>query len=181
MCFARKWLLLLVMLSLAACSNSDLSPSGEDRRPGVDAGTTGSAVGQKAPDFIVPDTNGGAVTLTSALAGKKAMVMYFTMWCPICDSHMSLMQSATIPSNPNVRFFAVDYVSGSIAEAKSAEVANGFAGTGFTVLVDVSHTLLQSYQATMGTTIVIDSGGLVKMNEDFGSGARLQAVLTSIP
>jgi len=181
MCFARKWFWLVVLLSLVACGDSNLSPSGEDKRAGVVAGTTGAAVSQKAPDFIVPDTNGGVVTLTSALAGKKAMVMYFTMWCPICDSHMSYMLSNIIPSFPNVRFFAVDYVSGTVAGAKSAEIANGYAGTEFSVLVDVSHTLLQSYQATMGTTIVIDSAGVVQMNEDFRNGARLQAILSSLP
>ncbi|HEY5973165.1 MAG TPA: redoxin domain-containing protein, partial [Geobacteraceae bacterium] len=77
------WLLLL-LCGLSACGDN-LFPSGEDKRPTVQPGTTGPAVGQNAPAFTVSDTAGASVTLASALAGKKGIVLYFTMWCPICD------------------------------------------------------------------------------------------------
>jgi peroxiredoxin len=181
MCSVRKCIWLVVFFSLISCGGSDLFPSGEDKTPAVVGGSTGSAVGQKGPDFSVPDTKGGTVTLASALASRKAMVLYFTMWCPICDSHMSHMLAATIPSFPDVGFFAVDYVSGTVTAALSSEIANGFADTPFSVLADTNHTLLQNYQATMGTTIVIDSGGIVRMNEDYKDGARLTSVLSILP
>lgn len=178
MCFAKKYCWLLLFFLLAACGNN-LLPSGEDKRPPVEPDTTGPAVGQKAPDFAVPDTNGDIVTLASALASKKAVVLYFTMWCPICDSHMSHMVSETVPAYPDVRFFGVDYVSGTVADARSAQAANGF--TDLPVLADISHVLLQSYLATMGTTVVIDSTGIVRMNEDYRDGSRLQDVLAGLP
>jgi peroxiredoxin len=180
MCFARLFSCLLLLILITGCGDN-LIPSGEDKRPAVQPGTTGSAVGQNAPEFSVANINGSTVDLASALTGKRAVVLYFTMWCPICDAHMSNMRSNVIPSFPTVAFYAVDYVSGSVADAASAAAAGGYAGPAFTVLADVGHILLNGYQATMGTTVVIDKTGVVRMNEDYKDGSRLQAVLNALP
>jgi peroxiredoxin/predicted small secreted protein len=182
----RFLLLLLLVLSpalLAGCNGvgEDLVPSGTDRRPPVVAGTTGPAVGQIAPDFTLADTLGDNVTLSATLAVRRGAVLYFTMWCPICDAHMSHMRSAVMPAHPDVAFFAIDYVSGSVTDARASEIANGYANSGFTVLVDLGNPVLHAYAATMGTTVVVDNAGIVRMNEDYGSGAQLQAVLGGLP
>ncbi len=179
-----RWLVFLLVL-LAGCGGmmDDLNPSGSDKRPPALPGTIGPAVGQNAPDFTLSDTLGNSVTLSSELTttNTKGVVLFFTMWCPLCDSDMSNMQSSIIPPFPNVRFFAVDYVSGSVAGAASAELDNGFVGSGFTVLADTQQTVLNLYQATMETTVVIDKTGVVRMNESYKNGARLQAVLSGLP
>ena len=156
-----------------------LNPSGTDQRPVTQEGTTGSSVGQKAPEFSISDTSGNIVTLSSALASRKGIVLYFTMWCPICDSHMSNMRNR-IPSFPAVGFYAVDYVSGSVADAANSASANGFASS-FMILADTGQTLLNNFQATMGTTVIIDSTGIVRMNEDYRDGSRLESVLSGLP
>ena len=182
---SRCCILLSVVLLLSGCGNmmNDLNPSGADKRTPIAAGTTGPAVGQFAPDFTLSDTLGNSVTLSSVVTttGVRGAVLYFTMWCPVCDTHMSAMRSTFIPQNPDVRFFAVDYVSGSVAAAHSAELENGYDGSGFTVLADTAHTVLFRYQATMGSTVVIDSSGVIRMNEDFKDAVRLQAALASLP
>jgi hypothetical protein len=91
------------------------------------------------------------------------------------------MRSSVVPNFPNVGFYIVDYVSGSVSDAASAASSNGYAGGSITVLADVAHQLTNSYQGTMGTTIVIDSTGIVRMNEDYRDGSNLQAVLASLP
>ncbi|WP_191965647.1 peroxiredoxin family protein [Oryzomonas sagensis] len=176
--FARHCCLLLAMLVLAGCGDN-LFPSGEDKRPPVQPGSTGPSVGQRAPDFSVSDTSGATVTLASALAARKGIVLYFTMWCPVCDSHMDSIRG-TMPSYPAVGFYAVDYVSGSVADAAGSAAANGFAGS-FQVLADTGHVLLNNYQATMGTTVVIDSTGIIRMSEDYQNGSRFDAVLAALP
>jgi len=178
----KRWLILFIVI-LAGCGNmmDDLKPSGSDKRPAVQPGTIGPAVGQNAPDFTLSNTLGNSVTLSSVAPNVKGIVIYFTMWCPTCDTHMSHMRSSQIPGFPSVRFYAVDYVSGSVAAASSEELANGYTGSGFTVLADTHQTVLSLYQATMGTTIVVDSAGVVRMNEDYKDGARLQAVLAGLP
>jgi peroxiredoxin len=179
----RIRLLIPFLMILAGCEGvwDDLSPSGNDKRPAVSPGTTGPAVGQIAPDFTLSDTLGNGVTLSTNLSGARGVVLYFTMWCPACDVHMSHMRGNLIPVHTDVRFFAVDYISGSVADARNSEIANGYSGSGFTVLADIGNSVLHAYAATMGTTVVIDNTGVVRMNEDYRNGAQLQAVLQGLP
>lgn len=169
------------LLLVAGCQEitDDLSPSGTDRRPDVVAGSMGTQVGQQSPDFAVQDTLGNSYALSTELATADAVVLYFTMWCPICDSHASHMRSAIIPDFPRVKFFLVDYVTGSITASRSAQLSNGYASS--MVWVDVDQSLFGLYQASMGTTVVIDSAGIVKMNEDYKDGVKLRAVLDALP
>ena len=155
----------------------DLLPSGASKIPAVIPGSTGPAVGQLAPEFTLSDTLGSSITLSAEIPLHSAVVLYFTMWCPTCDSHMRHMQTVIIPQFPNVRFFAVDYVSGSVAESRNEQLANGFGNSPFTVLADTTQSILASYQATMGKTVVIDSSGIIRMNEDYKDGSRLLSVL----
>jgi peroxiredoxin len=179
MFFAKIVAALLLLAYLGGCGDN-MNPSGEDQRPSVQAGTTGAGVGQHAPAFTVSDTEGSAVTLDSALAAKQGVVLYFTMWCPSCDVQMSQLQGV-IPSFPGVGFYLVDYVSGTVADAGSAALADGYTGVGFTTLADTSHALLDGFQGTMGTTVVIDASGVIRLNEDYRDGARVKAVLAALP
>ena len=182
---AKKAIIIVSLVMLAGCGGmmDDLAPSGSDKRPPVTPGTTGPMVGQNAPDFTLPDTLGNNIALSSVVTstGVQGVVLYFTMWCPICDMHMSNMRSNVIPVYPNVRFFLVDYISGSVADAKNAQLSNGYWGSGFTVMADISQSVLNLYQATMGTTVVVDSAGIVRMNEDYKDGTRLRNVLAGLP
>jgi peroxiredoxin len=177
-----KALLTVGLLLLAGCGDmtDDLNPSGTDKRPPIETGVIGPYVGQIAPDFTLADSLHNFVTLSSELANHDAIVLYFTMWCPVCDSHMSNMRSYIVPNYPNVRFFLVDYVSGSIESARQAQISAGYTGPEFTVLVDDNLAVLDQYRATMGTTVVIDSNGIIVMNEDYKDGAKLNKVLSSL-
>lgn len=179
MYFARL-VLLAALLSLGAACGDNLKPSGEDRRSPAVAGSTGAEVGEKSPDFSVSDTSGVTVTLTTALAGRRGAVFYFTMWCPICDSHMSNMRSTVVPLFPEVAFYLVDYVSGSVTDAANAASASGYSGGIFQVLADTSHILQGNFRATMGTTVVVDSSGTIRLNEDYRDGVRLKAELSRL-
>jgi peroxiredoxin len=185
MSFVRACCGMVLLCILASCGGTldDLAPSGSDKRPPVQPGTAGPFVGQFAPDFTLPDTLGSTVTLSSSLTatGVQGAVLYFTMWCPVCDTHMSHMRTSEIPAFPGVRFYAVDYVSGTAADARNSELTNGYDGSGFTVLADTQQAVLNLYQATMGTTVVIDRSGVVRMNEDFKDGTRLDAALAALP
>ena len=170
----------MAVLALTGCDMAnDLAPDGSDRRPTVEAGTIGPYVDQIAPDFSLQDTLYNWVALSTELASTDAVVLYFTMWCPICDSHMSHMRSTVVPQYPNVTFWFVDYVSGSVEVARTAQLSSGYAD--LSVLVDTDQEVLDSYLATMGTTVVVDRNGVVRMNEDYKDGARLQAVLGALP
>ncbi len=183
MSFARRLLMVAALtFVLAGCDDmmDDLAPSGEDRRPAVVPGSVGPQVGQIAPDFTLDDTLYTPHTLSTELTSARAVVLYFTMWCPICDTHANHMRQYIVPDFPNVRFFLVDYVSGSVPLSRSNQVASGY--TDFTVLVPTSDSFTRLYQATMGTAVVIDANGqIVRMNEDFLDGNKLRATLEALP
>ena len=113
---SSKIILFLACLFVAGCGSlqDDLWPSAADKQPGVVLGTTGPSVGQIAPDFTLSDTLRNTVTLSSVEPAHRGIVLYFTMWCPTCDSEMTYLRDAVIPAYPDVLFFAVDYVSGSV-------------------------------------------------------------------
>ncbi|NVO00917.1 MAG: redoxin domain-containing protein [Geobacteraceae bacterium] len=179
MFFTKMALFAALLFSITACGDN-LFPSGSDKRAPVVSGSTGSAVGQNAADFSVSDINNSTVTLASSLSGRKGAVFYFTMWCPICDGHMSSLRSAVAPGFPDVGFYLVDYVSGTVTDAASAAAANGYSGGMFAILADTSHSLQNSFQATMGTTVLVDKSGIIKMNEDYRDGTRLLAELNRL-
>ena len=170
--------ILAITLFLAACGNN-LLPSGEDKRTPA-AGGAGNAAGQTSPGFTLTDTAGGTVSLSALNAAGKPVVLYFTMWCPICDSHMQHIQSTAMAQYPNAVYIAVDYLSGSVAGAAASQSAAGYDGSPFIVVADVGQTVLNAYHATMGTTVVIDATGTVRMNEDYKDGAALLAVLGAL-
>ncbi len=185
MSFDKIARLLLFAVLLTGCGGTmdDLNPSGNDKRTPVVAGTVGPAVGQKAPDFTLPDTLGIDVTLSTELSGTtiKGVVLYFTMWCPLCDTQMTQMRDTIIPNYPDVEFFAIDYVSGTVADALAAELNSGLSGSGFRVLADTHQAVANAYLGTMGVTVVIDKTGVIRMNEDFKDGTRLNAALAALP
>lgn len=168
------------LLLLAGCGGTldDLFPSRVDQSGGA-AGTTGPAVGQTAPDFTLPDTLGGTATLSQVVAGQRGAVLYFVMWCPICDAHLSHMLDVEIPAYPDVAFVAIDYVSGSVAQARASQVDSGWGGTAFLVLADLGAQVEAFYSRPMGV-VVVDRDRVVRMNEEF-DGARLDAVLEALP
>lgn len=61
----------------------------------ADAGIAARAlrVGQKAPDFSLPDSHGKTVTLSSLLAKGPAVVTFYRGgWCPFCDLQLRSYQ-----------------------------------------------------------------------------------------
>ena len=177
-------LLFAASLGLIACDGitDDLLPSGEDKRPVVDENIIGTQVGQQSPEFMLDDTLYVPRDLYTELAqpGVSGVVLYFTMWCPICDSHASHMRANIMPNFPNVQFFLVDYVTGSVANARSAQLANGYSN--IETLADVSQVEFNRYHASMGTTVVVESlTNRVRMNEDYKDGVKLAETLQALP
>jgi peroxiredoxin len=160
----------------------DLLPSGTDKQSPAQAGTIGPSVGQIAPDFTLSDTFGTTVHLATEITATniKGFVLYFTMWCPTCDAHMTDIRSVIMPQHPDVLFFGVDYVSGTVTDSRNAQLSYGYDNSGFIILADTSQSVLALYRATMGTTVVIDKNGIVHMNEDYKS-SKLQGILSGLP
>lgn len=191
MCFlergARSILVALLAFGLTACLGeleNDLLPADEDRRPAVVAGTVGVQPGQIAPDFTLLDSSGARFTLSEHRTGgahpADAIVLYFTMWCPVCLSHTDHMLNELIPrlaGRGTVVYGLVDYVSGTVENARAMEQSNGYAGSAFTVLVDADTQIFDTYHGAMGKIVVIGPDGVVVLNEDYRTGENTAAAL----
>jgi len=181
----KKVTLFVLLVLFAGCGGmaDDLLPSGSDKQPIATPGSIGYLPGQIAPDFTIPDMYGNSVTLSSVITttGVQGVVLYFTMWCPICWIHMDDMLNVQIPRFPNVRFYAVDYVNGTIAYVQQSALNTGYFGTALTILADTQNIVEGLYNGTMGITVVVDSAGIVRMNEDYKDGTRLLAALAALP
>jgi len=90
------------------------------------------------------------------------------------------MRAEVMPDFPSVSFFLVDYVTGSVTNSRAAQLANGYVD--IETLVDADQAVFNLYQASMGTTIVINSvGNVVMMNEDYKDGVKLTETLQALP
>lgn len=168
-------LLLLIALWGVQCSN--LLPDGADLRSQNPGNIL--SVGQAAPEFSLPVTDGSTLTLASGLSGKNGLVIYFTMWCPVCTSHTDEVVQAIMPAYPNARYVMVDYVSSGIGEAATLKTYGGYDSTGIVVALDRSQSFMNSYGATMAYVVIIDSTGKIRMNEVY-KRQKMEQILGSL-
>ncbi|MDX8377453.1 MAG: redoxin family protein [Mariprofundales bacterium] len=181
--FSKRACVLLLAIFVVSCG--DLRPSGADMRPIVTAGVTGVFTNQIAPDFSLHDSNGNLFTLSDYVAGgvkqSDAVVLYFTMWCPVCLAHSDHILYQLMPKfakRGNVKYVLIDYVSGSVVATQASEAANGYRGSPFISLSDDQQNELNRWHAAMGTVIVLDANGTVLMNEDYKDGTRTLQILS---
>ena len=173
-----KYIAFIGALILSGCAGmtDDLNPSGEDK----------TANGQQASattvdNFEYTDIFSVISNLYTELDNADAVVFYFTMWCPICDSHIDHMKRHIVSKYPGVKFYLVDYVSGSIEQSLASAQASGLANSAmFTVISDYDHQLMDLFDGTMGTTIVIGKDKVIELNEDFKDGDKLDNTLEGL-
>lgn len=183
-----RTLLISVIICCGAVScddlTSDLVPSSTDKRATVIAGTTGYRPGQLVADFTIKDSFNNDFILSDHLTGGSqpadVIVLYFTMWCPICLSHSDHIYNTIMPqfnTRGTVIYGLIDYVSGSVSATRAAEVANGFGNSDFVTLADSGQMLFNQLNGAMGSVVVIDNDGTILLNEDFRNGTALQTIL----
>lgn len=190
MSYVKTFVALLLVAGLSGCLNAiedDLNPSGDDLRVTTPPGSSGDQPGQLAPDFTLTDSVGTSFRLADHLDGgtqpADVVVLYFTMWCPVCLSHTDHLYNEIVPrfaGRGTVVYGLVDYVSGSVANARIMEQSNGYAGSAFTVLVDAQLDLFSKYHGAMGKVVVIAADGTVMLNEDYRNGTKLIATLEGL-
>lgn len=181
----KQPIFLLLSLGLIACDiQDDLLPDSHDARANITPGSIGSMPTQIAADFTIKDSlNNNFILsehLTDGSTPADVIVLYFTMWCPICLSHSDHILNSIMPQysgRGTVIYGLVDYVSGSVAATRATELASGYGRSNFTILADVNQDLAGQFNAAMATVVVIDSSGSILLNEDFRNGAALVEIL----
>ncbi len=186
MSYVKQFLLFSVLVFLTACGEitDDLNPSSSDQREDVVDGSIGNMPGQILSDFTIIDTENNDFTLSEHLNGgttpADVIVLYFTMWCPVCLSHTDHIHNFIIPQfsgRGTVVYALVDYVSGSVSITRASAEANGYANSVFTILADEDQQLFNQLNAAMGSVVVIDNDGTILLNEDYRTGTALAEIL----
>ncbi len=162
-------LLCTALITLTACEE-DLLPSGSQ--------LTQNATGMTLDNFNVSLNTSEQVELTQTLETNDAVVLYFTMWCPICDSHMNHIRNQLVDAYPNVAFIMVDYVSGSLSNSRTSQLNSGYGD--FNVIADTDDYLQNLLQGTMGSIVIIDKNQVVLFNEYFKNDQALTQVLDNL-
>lgn len=166
----KRWIVLGSLAFLIAGCQEDLLPSNDQLETNSKA-----EVGSTLEDLSFFLSTHENQNLSDRLQQSDAVVLYFTMWCPVCDSHMSHIRRNFRDEFPNVDFIFVDYVSGSINASLGAQRSSGY--TDFDVIADFDDTLQNRLGGTMAITLVIDKNFTIRMNEEFKTGSHLMDVL----
>ena len=172
-------IILILALLLGGCKGTldDLQPSGNDQRA-EEVQTTNNQT--PVYDFSILDQNGQSRNLAQELGAGRPLVLYFTMWCPICNAHTDHLLTQTIPKYSGPKYFLVDYISGSASAALRSRQENGYESAAFELLVDQNNQAINAFSATMGTTVVLSANGELLFNEDLKDGVKLEAVLAKL-
>jgi len=163
-------LLVIFTFTLSACDiEDDLHPSSNDQ-------STQNII---ADDFTVKDIYNNDfvlydhLTIGANTSPADVVVLYFTMYCPICTADTAHIFNTVMPqfsTRGTVAYVLVDYLSGSVSTAYDYAVANGVSNPDFfTVLADIDNIVENQFNGAMGITVVIASDGTVLMHEEYNS------------
>jgi peroxiredoxin len=152
----------------------------EDLMPSNDPieSTQATRVGEVVNDVNFTLSDGTNSMLSEQLTTHDAVVLYFTMWCPVCDGHMSHIRTQIKPRYNNVQFIFVDYISGQVSNTLGSQESFGY--TDFPVIADTDDALEHYFNGTMATTIIIDKNFIVKLNGLFKTGNEVSEVLNQL-
>ncbi len=119
--------------------------------------------GRAAPDFVLPDLNGGTTRL-SDLQGSPVVVNFWATWCDACRGDLvSLADTVDADPNGSLKVLAVN-----LQDSKDA--AGAYAGDfslPFTVLLDASGEVSRTWRidgptSGLPATYFIDATGVVR-------------------
>lgn len=176
--FFDKIIFLTLLLSVSCKGiTDDLNPSGENRS----SSSVGAKVTASLSSLSLNNTNGDLINPISLMKSgqKKAIVFYFTMWCPVCNSHTDSLINI-IPRYNQVDFYVIDYISSNYNESFRNQRDNGYGSSPFQVLVDNDLVLSRIVDGTMASTVVIRQDETILMNEDYKTGEKLKEVLDQL-
>ena len=169
----KRLIALAALTFLITGCQEDLLPSNDQLESNSKA-----EVGSTIEDLNFDLSTSENQNLSERLQNSDAVVLYFTMWCPVCDSHMSHIRQHYRSQYTNVDFIFVDYVSGSISASLGAQQSSGY--TDFDVIADFDDALEDRLGGNMAITLVVDKNFTVLMNEEFKTGTQLTSVLNQL-
>jgi len=104
--------------------------------PGID-------IGERAPDFTLPDANGRPVSLADRLtAGPVVVSFYRGAWCPICNTELTALQQAL----PRIKEHGASLAAITPEPPDASQAFVQKLGLGFDVLSDLDQAVIRAYR-----------------------------------
>ncbi|MCA1555172.1 MAG: TlpA family protein disulfide reductase [Acidobacteria bacterium] len=128
---------------------------------GAGGATTGTAVGNLAPQFQLVQTDGAQVSLDS-LRGHPAVVVFWTAWCPFCKEEAPhINELAAQYEARGVRVLGINIQD---SEARTAGGVREF-GIKYAVARDADAKIAKLYKVQGTPTVIfLDKQGVVRYN-----------------
>jgi peroxiredoxin len=141
--------------------------------------STGTSVGDLAPDFELPDLDGQSVSL-SGLRGKPVLINFWSTGCPPCRDEMPYLQEIYDEwSGTELALLAINIGD---SPAKVEEFMQGYSFT-LPVLLDTSQGVALKYNIRyIPTTFLIDREGIIQTTRvgAFSNKGEIEELLTKI-
>jgi peroxiredoxin len=103
----------------------------------------GLAVGERAPDFSLPDAVGRVISLRERLSqGPVVLVFYRGEWCPYCNTYLRALQAAL----PEIASRGASLIAISPQSADHSLSITEKAALSFDVLSDVDQAVIRAYK-----------------------------------
>ncbi len=102
----------------------------------------GLNIGDKAPDFSLPDADGNTVSLSDTLKkGPVVLVFYRGAWCPFCNIHLAVLKQSLAEIKHNGGQLLA--VTPQKPDKSAAQIRK--AGYPFPVLSDLDSNVMKAY------------------------------------
>jgi peroxiredoxin len=147
---------------MAATTNTTSTAAHKTADPaGAGGATTGTAVGNLAPQFQLVQTDGAQVSLDS-LRGHPAVVVFWTAWCPSCKEEAPhINELAAQYGARGVRVLGINIQD---SEARTAGGVREF-GIKYAVARDSDAKIAKLYKVQGTPTVIfLDKQGVVRYN-----------------
>ncbi|MBS2969112.1 TlpA family protein disulfide reductase [Metabacillus sp. KIGAM252] len=117
--------------------------------------------GNAAPEFTLPQLDGGNVQL-SDYKGKKVILNFWATWCPPCKKEIPELKEISVEYDQEVVILAVNY---TVSEANESSVKKFVKDQKmqFPVLMDPEADVLTQYKVfSYPTTYFLDEKGVIQ-------------------
>ncbi|KZZ82725.1 MULTISPECIES: TlpA disulfide reductase family protein [Bacillaceae] len=117
--------------------------------------------GNTAPEFTLPQLDGGSVQL-SDYKGKKVILNFWATWCPPCKKEIPELKEISAEYDKDVVILAVNY---TVSEANESSVKKFVEDQKmqFPVLMDPEADVLTQYKVfSYPTTYFLDEKGVIQ-------------------
>lgn len=117
------------------------------------AGSKAPLVGDRAPDFTLPDAHGEPVSLAALLAeGPVVLAFYRGQWCPYCDLQLRACQEAL----SEIRALGAKLVAVSPQSPEETRATADKRALSFHVLSDAGNAVARRYGLAFGVSPQMD-------------------------